>query len=62
MPAKLLDDIEKATYRLRAADLELLRLLFPGKVNDVLRELVTRYCDQLRIRGFGTVPSSNSVD
>lgn len=53
MPAKLLDDIEKATYRLYAADIELLRLLFPGTVNSVMRELVHRYCAALTARGLG---------
>lgn len=52
MTHRLPDACEKVTWRLRSADMELLRLLFPNKVNDVVRDLLTQYCDHIREAGL----------
>lgn len=50
MPAKLSDECSKYTCRLLRADMELILKTFPGKRDEVLRDLVHRYADVLRAR------------
>ncbi len=51
MTSRLPDSCEKVTWRIRTADLELLRILFPGRVNDTVRDLLGQYCDHIREAG-----------
>lgn len=53
MPAPLPFDKEKVNWTMRADDMELLRLLFPENVNEVVRDLVHTLCDSLRAKHFG---------
>lgn len=48
MPAPLPEENEKVCWRINTADVELLRSLFPGRVNEVVRELLGAYCDRVR--------------
>ncbi len=63
MGAKLSTPSERVTWRIDADDMELLRLLFPGKVNEVARRAMRHYCESLRAKGFGqrtpVEPSAN---
>lgn len=52
MTRPLPDTCEKVTWRVRTQDVELLRLLFPGKVNDTVRDLLAQYCDHIRNAGL----------
>lgn len=55
MPAKLPEPQDKVTWRVETEDLALLNLLYPGKVNEVVRSLIHRACEKLREQGFGGV-------
>lgn len=52
MPAKLREPWEPVKWRVDVADMELLRLLFPGQVNNVVRQVLNAYCANLRRKGF----------
>lgn len=52
MAAKLNEDLTKATMRLRTADLELIRALYPGQGDALFRAILTAYCDRLRAKGL----------
>ncbi len=53
MPAPLPDETVKVSWRIRTEDLELLNLLYPGKVNEVARDTIHTLCDALRKKHFG---------
>lgn len=53
MPAPLPDETETVKWRIRSADLEILRLLYPGKVNTLARDIITEYVDRVRARMAG---------
>lgn len=48
MPAPLPFDKEKVNWTMRADDMELLRILFPENVNEVVRDHVHALCEKLR--------------
>jgi len=48
MPAPLTEENVKVTWRVWESDLDTLQLLFPGRVNEVVRELLKVYCERLR--------------
>lgn len=48
MPNPLPEEYERCTWRVWAADVDTLRLLFPGRVNEVVRELLNAYCTRIR--------------
>lgn len=48
MPAPLTEEMEKTCWRIPTADLELLRLVFPGRVNEVVRVVLGVYCERVR--------------
>lgn len=52
MTHRLPDECAKVTLRLRAEDMDLLRLLFPGQVNEVVRSLLAQYCTHIRAKGM----------
>ncbi len=48
MPNPLPEEYERITWRMWAADMDTLRLLFPGRVNEVAREVFHQYCERIR--------------
>lgn len=48
MPNPLPEPYERVTWRVSSTDLETLRLLFPGRVNEIVRELLSVYCGRIR--------------
>lgn len=48
MPNPLPEEYERVTWRVWSEDVETLRLLFPGRVNEVVRELLSAYCARVR--------------
>lgn len=48
MPNPLPEEYERVTWRITTTDLETLRLLFPGRVNEIVRELLSVYCGRIR--------------
>jgi len=48
MPAPLTEPNTKVCWRVFDRDLDTLQLLFPGRVNEVVRELLGVYCERLR--------------
>jgi hypothetical protein len=48
MPASLPFDWERVNWRIRSDDLALLEVLFPGKVNEVARDVLHQYCEHLQ--------------
>lgn len=61
MPAKLPEEQERWTGRLNRADLDLLQVQFGnGLVNEVIRQLVNRYCDRIRsnLAGMPKLPDA----
>ena len=59
MPAKLPEETERWNGRLWAADMELLRVLYPepGQINEVVRACVRGYANGLR-RKLGASPQA----
>lgn len=53
MPAPLADETTKVNWRIISDDLELLNLLYPGKVNEVARDTIHSLCEALRRKHFG---------
>lgn len=53
MPAPLADETTKVSWRIISDDLELLNLLYPGKVNEVARDTIHHLCEALRRKHFG---------
>jgi len=56
MPAPLPFDWERVNWRMRADDLALLEVLFPGRVNEVARDVLHKFCEHLERQGL--VPST----
>lgn len=52
MPAKLPFPAVKLHVRLDEADVDMLNVLFPRRVNEVVRSIVRAYCDNLRKKGL----------
>lgn len=48
MPAPLPEENTKVCWRITSADLDLLRSLFPGRVNEVVRTIIGVYCERVR--------------
>lgn len=53
MPAPLQMETVKVSWRIETEDLELLNLLYPGKVNEVARDTIHTLCEALRKKHFG---------
>lgn len=51
MPRKLNEDVVKVTWRIRPTDLDLLEAVYgEGNVCPLVRDLLTAYCDRLRLK------------
>jgi len=48
MPAPLPEENTKVCWRIQSSDLDLLRALFPGRVNEVVRTIIGVYCERVR--------------
>lgn len=53
MPAPLLHETAKVSWRIQTEDLLLLNALYPGKVNEVARDTIHSLCEALRKKHFG---------
>lgn len=53
MPAPLDEETRKVNWRIQTEDIELLNLLYPGKVNEVARDTIHTLCEALRRKHFG---------
>ena len=51
MPAPLKFDWERVNWRMRADDLALLEVLYPGRVNEIARDVIHAYCEHLKRQG-----------
>lgn len=48
---------EKITWRMWRSDLDYLRAAFPGRVNDIVRDLVHLYVQRLKARAAARTPA-----
>lgn len=62
MPAPLETPWTFVKWRVDTEDLELLRSLFPGKVNEQGRNAIHAYCEALRAKGFGDPVGDGGMD
>jgi hypothetical protein len=61
MPAPLTTATEAVKWRINVDDLELLRLLFPGKVNTAARDILHAWCEHTRARVNGVAQDAAAV-
>lgn len=61
MPAPLLEPMERVTWRIEEADMDFLRAIHPGQVNEAIRALVHAYCERQRVN-MGQGDRGENVD